>query len=138
MNNAENLTSTAKNLSENKVFVYGAGAVLIGVGLYVINAEIRAWINGVFNGIGDIIHAVIPKPSSQNINQRTASDKVTGIFYANSGDRALSDLLSGYSVGGVMPTDVKDRQAILIREGYMNADGSFTEKGQAFFNVSHS
>ena len=95
---ADRALGIAENLAGNKLLLYGVGGVLLVIAIYLAAAGFRAWVKETFGAIFDGLAAIVPKPESQQAEQRSTGDLYAGIVHE--GDRALSDWVDIFTLEG--------------------------------------
>lgn len=122
----------------NEAVIYALLGLAGVVGVYFLIKYGRIWFSDLVDKILAFFQGYAPKPKSQSQSERTAVDAVSGLVYANKGDRAASDAWDWFTGGLPAAIDsyssplsgsTEDQIAWEKAQGYMDANGNLTAKG---------
>jgi hypothetical protein len=128
----------------NQAVIYAILGIVGVIALITFVSYARVWFSHLVDSILGFFQGFLPKPQSQQTDQRSLVDDVTGLAYANQGDRALSDLadsnpalllttgglLGGYGGASVLPDDIAARAAQYKAAGWLDSNGNLTASGK--------
>ncbi len=123
----------------NEGVIYGILGIVVLIILYFGIGWLKVAFSKLVDWVQGLVQSVVPRPKTQDSNQRTFYDPITGLAYSD--DRALSDLgdflnlnisntdaVDNYT--GYLPTDVASRVELYQSNGWIDKNGNLTDAGK--------